>query len=185
MGRFVQSDPVIPQNQGVQAWDHYAYVSNNPVFGIDPSGNNEDCSLYDFQCKEQVKNEEAPVDSGIIPPIISTRPDDPLHFDPPASTSTLTDPTQLQTPNMPDEVQPPETVQQPNGPNWGKFAAGMLLGGVVITADIVIVVSIPAFPEVDALLVIDAVCEGIPLTSGLIYLHVEAWRLISDGINGK
>jgi RHS repeat-associated protein len=39
LGRFVQADTIIPeQSQGVQAWDHYAYVSNNPVRYDDPTG---------------------------------------------------------------------------------------------------------------------------------------------------
>ena len=37
-GRFVQPDTIIPQQQGVQAWDRYAYVNNNPVKYTDPSG---------------------------------------------------------------------------------------------------------------------------------------------------
>ena len=37
-GRFVQPDTIIPQQQGVQAWDRYAYVNNNPVKYADPSG---------------------------------------------------------------------------------------------------------------------------------------------------
>gem|GEM_PF-3121317 len=39
LGRFNQPDTIIPeQSQGVQAWDRYAYVSNNPVLYNDPSG---------------------------------------------------------------------------------------------------------------------------------------------------
>jgi hypothetical protein len=38
LGRFAQVDSIIPQNQGVQAWDRYAYVNNNPVRYTDPSG---------------------------------------------------------------------------------------------------------------------------------------------------
>jgi RHS repeat-associated protein len=37
-GRFIQADTIIPQ-QGVQGWDRYAYVNNNPIKYIDPSGN--------------------------------------------------------------------------------------------------------------------------------------------------
>ncbi|MBI4761319.1 MAG: RHS repeat-associated core domain-containing protein [Chloroflexota bacterium] len=39
LGRFAQPDTLIPeQMQGVQAWDRYAYVNNNPVRYTDPTG---------------------------------------------------------------------------------------------------------------------------------------------------
>ena len=38
IGRFAQADSIIPQQQGVQAWDHYAYVNNVPTRYTDPSG---------------------------------------------------------------------------------------------------------------------------------------------------
>jgi RHS repeat-associated protein len=38
LGRFAQADSIIPQGQGVQAWDRYAFVNNNPVRYTDPSG---------------------------------------------------------------------------------------------------------------------------------------------------
>ena len=38
LGRFAQADTIIPQSQGVQAWDRYAYSNNNPVRYADPSG---------------------------------------------------------------------------------------------------------------------------------------------------
>jgi hypothetical protein len=39
LGRFAQADSIIPlQTQGVQAWDRYAYVNNNPLRYTDPSG---------------------------------------------------------------------------------------------------------------------------------------------------
>lgn len=37
-GRFIQPDTMIPQQQGVQAWDRYAYSYNNPVKYTDPTG---------------------------------------------------------------------------------------------------------------------------------------------------
>ena len=38
LGRFIQADSIIPQNQGVQAWDRFAYTNNNPVRYNDPTG---------------------------------------------------------------------------------------------------------------------------------------------------
>jgi RHS repeat-associated protein len=38
LGRFAQADTIIPSNQGVQAWDRFAYANNNPVRYVDPDG---------------------------------------------------------------------------------------------------------------------------------------------------
>jgi RHS repeat-associated protein len=38
LNHFTQPDSIIPQAQGVQAWDRYAYSNNNPVRFNDPSG---------------------------------------------------------------------------------------------------------------------------------------------------
>jgi RHS repeat-associated protein len=38
LGRFLSPDSIIPQSQGVQAWDRYAGMNNNPVRYNDPSG---------------------------------------------------------------------------------------------------------------------------------------------------
>jgi RHS repeat-associated protein len=32
LNRWIQPDTIIPQNQGVQAWDRYAFVNNNPYY---------------------------------------------------------------------------------------------------------------------------------------------------------
>ena len=37
---------IIPEQQGVQAWDRYAYTSNNPVRYTDPSGHYEQKNGY-------------------------------------------------------------------------------------------------------------------------------------------
>jgi RHS repeat-associated protein len=57
--RFVQPDTVIPQQQGVQAWDRYAYANNNPVKYTDSSGQGVDCGAGDSQqCWRQVMIEQ-------------------------------------------------------------------------------------------------------------------------------
>jgi len=38
LGRFIQADTIVPGAGNPQAWDRYAYTSNNPVKYIDPSG---------------------------------------------------------------------------------------------------------------------------------------------------
>jgi hypothetical protein len=54
----VQADTIVPEPGNPIGWDHYAYVSNNPILYYDPSGNNEDCGAYDAACRAQVKQEE-------------------------------------------------------------------------------------------------------------------------------
>lgn len=38
LNRFLSSDTYVPESQGVQAWDRYAYVNNNPGNLTDPTG---------------------------------------------------------------------------------------------------------------------------------------------------
>jgi len=38
LSRFLSADSIIPPQQGVQAWDRFAYVNNNPLKYTDPSG---------------------------------------------------------------------------------------------------------------------------------------------------
>ncbi|MCQ3938099.1 MAG: hypothetical protein DPW18_13775 [Chloroflexi bacterium] len=55
LGRFAQADTIIPQSQGVQAWDRFAYTNNNPVRYTDPSGHqfcDEDGNCLDSQTKK-------------------------------------------------------------------------------------------------------------------------------------
>ncbi|MGB4595994.1 MAG: RHS repeat-associated core domain-containing protein, partial [Anaerolineaceae bacterium] len=38
LGRFLQADTLVPTHQGVQGWDRYGYVNNNPISYNDPTG---------------------------------------------------------------------------------------------------------------------------------------------------
>jgi RHS repeat-associated protein len=49
-GRFAQADTIIPHGQGVQAWDRYAFVNNNPLRYTDPSGHALDDGCRDYGC---------------------------------------------------------------------------------------------------------------------------------------
>jgi hypothetical protein len=81
---------------------------------------------------------------------------------------------------------PGHPCQESNtGPNWGKFSVGVVLGAVDLALDALVIVSVFSIPEFDALLVVDAIGSGIPLTSALIFIHVEAYDLITDGYNGR
>ncbi len=57
-GRFIQPDTMVPQQQGVQAWDRYAYVGNNPLRYTDPSGHKMVCEPEDPNCNQEAKHEE-------------------------------------------------------------------------------------------------------------------------------
>jgi hypothetical protein len=60
------------------------------------------------------------------------------------------------------------------------------LAVVALAADALIIYTLPALIEVyETTVIVDAVATGMPLTAGLIYIHVEAITLIKDGINGK
>jgi RHS repeat-associated protein len=53
LGRFIQPDSIVPlASQGVQAWDRYAYVNNNPVRYTDPSGHMLDDGCRTEGCGE-------------------------------------------------------------------------------------------------------------------------------------
>ena len=43
LGRFSSPDTIIPSTQGVQGWDRFAYVNNNPLRYTDPTGHESVC----------------------------------------------------------------------------------------------------------------------------------------------
>ncbi len=47
LGRFAQADSIVPR--GVQGWDRYAYINNNPVNGTDPTGH-RNCEEDGYNC---------------------------------------------------------------------------------------------------------------------------------------
>ena len=59
LNRWTQPDPIIQDPNNPQDYDRYAYVRNNPVNFIDPSGYDVDCAITDYICKKQVKVENA------------------------------------------------------------------------------------------------------------------------------
>ena len=54
LGRFIQPDTLVPTMESSQALNRYAYVNNNPINRIDPSGNRDcdadgkNCLYYDY-----------------------------------------------------------------------------------------------------------------------------------------
>ena len=50
LGRFVQSDTIVPDTLNILDWDRFGYVHNNPLRYIDPSGHDRDCGINDPYC---------------------------------------------------------------------------------------------------------------------------------------
>ncbi len=62
LGRFMQADTFVPTAQGIQAWDRFAYVNNNPMRYSDPSGqyicdSNGNCFVNGFVEAEGISQE--------------------------------------------------------------------------------------------------------------------------------
>jgi len=54
LGRFAQADSMVPG--GVQGYDRYAYVNNNPLRYTDPSGHSVDCAIGENYCESGTLN---------------------------------------------------------------------------------------------------------------------------------
>ncbi|MDH5507791.1 MAG: hypothetical protein OEZ02_11285 [Anaerolineae bacterium] len=54
LGRFTQPDTIVPEPTSPQSFDRYAYVSNNPVKYIDPSGHGRCTGVLDETCRGDV-----------------------------------------------------------------------------------------------------------------------------------
>jgi hypothetical protein len=74
LGRFIQADTLVPEPGNPLAWDRYAYVLNNPVSFLDPSGHKPcDEILWNGQCIR--------FDKIIPPPELPKVPDAPSDGD--------------------------------------------------------------------------------------------------------
>jgi hypothetical protein len=79
LGRFVQPDSIVPESQGVQAWDRYAYVNNSPTNYADPSGHKIICGVSRGSCGSSIPpeataqtitpTEAEPSNQSLTPPI--------------------------------------------------------------------------------------------------------------------
>jgi hypothetical protein len=66
--RWAQPDSIIPEElQGIQAWDRYAYVNNNPIRFNDPSGNDLDCHVGETNCSAGIHSKVIRHDSVFNP----------------------------------------------------------------------------------------------------------------------
>ena len=80
LGRFVQADTMIPQSQGVQAYDRFAYVNNNPLRYTDPTGHRnceEDgyhCAGWDYYKPIKPTSTPTPTPSPTPSPVITSGP---------------------------------------------------------------------------------------------------------------
>ena len=93
LGRFAQADTLIPvASQGVQAWDRYVGMNNNPVRYNDPSGHDVGCYGQDgSRCKAPL-----PVE----PPVVPTRSPTPYVYRPTTVYGTQTPASYTQTPTV-------------------------------------------------------------------------------------
>lgn len=67
LNRWVSPDNIVPlASQGVQAWDRYAYVNNNPVRYNDPTGHDVGCAGEDLSTC-QLEEEDDPATSSELP----------------------------------------------------------------------------------------------------------------------
>jgi hypothetical protein len=65
MGRFLSPDPIVADPENSQAYNRYAYVWNNPLSLVDPSGlspENEDEEEMPEESEESEASDEAPVE---------------------------------------------------------------------------------------------------------------------------
>jgi len=73
LGRFAQADKIIPeQSQGVQAWDRYSYVNNNPISKTDPTGHMLTDGCSQGECSGE-KSTQPPLPTP-VPPSYSPSP---------------------------------------------------------------------------------------------------------------
>jgi hypothetical protein len=88
------------ESQGVQAWDRYAYVNNNPVRYTDPTGHDVGCAGRDAsECKKEPNKKQAP---SINPTAIAgVKQIQEGKFTPPVGPSLIPGKKSTSTPNSP------------------------------------------------------------------------------------
>jgi len=70
LGRFIQADTIVPGAGNPQAWDRYAYTSNNPVKYSDPSGHmylNDECGRNGENCFRYGRPDKWYTDNDYVP----------------------------------------------------------------------------------------------------------------------
>jgi RHS repeat-associated protein len=80
LGRFIQADTIVPNPGNPISWDHFAYVANNPIINVDPTGhkeqNFEEAGEEDDSSNDTSSDDENPLDDIVGEP--SGSDDQPL-----------------------------------------------------------------------------------------------------------
>jgi RHS repeat-associated protein len=56
LGRFISADTIVPGTENPQSWNRYAYVLNNPMLHVDPTGHMPGYNCADGYCRGRASN---------------------------------------------------------------------------------------------------------------------------------
>lgn len=146
LNRWNLPDPDVPESQGVQALDRYAYVNNSPLNWVDPTGHAAQCpdcgggvNLSDEQKLERIHE--------------LREKDRTIHRDVPFDAS------------LGGNVKDPSENSEPPNPSIG----GIVVAGVALTAGIVVTEILLAWAEVAIIPVVVATpIIGVPMEAVLL-----------------
>jgi len=138
LGRFLQSDSIIPDQSNPQSWNRFSYVLNNPVLYNDPSGH---CA-WDFCIAEGITayalgqalvNALTLVVAAVFllsPPVVNTREDDWRGMPPPKELDSIESMQANYNKSFDDGLMPGEGYTPPACGFFCKFLIGIGLSGV-------------------------------------------------------
>jgi hypothetical protein len=182
LGRFAQADTIVPD--GVQGYDRYAYVGNNPVNYADPSGHfgNRGDDKSDYRNRQNERRVHALETRWYAAEMLRRALEEQRNARL-ASIAHTTDGSALGFEDFRKTLLAPQASA--GGPDWGKVATGVAL---IFTVDFLVVAPIvigmiAGAPEFEIGMVLSEAWSW-PLAGGVVYANVRGFNLIREGFAG-